>query len=260
MLLAVKLVLVPCLIAAITIAGARFGPRVAGVLTGLPVVAGPIVLFIALEQGPAFAARSAVATLAGETSLAAFCVVYAAAALRTPWWASTLLGWAAFLASTLVLDALDPSLAGAAALALAAPVAVLALTPRPLVARRAAYALPSAEIGLRMAAGVALVVALTAVAHALGPRLAGLLTIFPIATTILAAFSHRAEGAPFAIHLLRGLAAGLYALSAFFLTLAATLGAWGTARAFLAASAAALATQGIALAVVLRRARAQSHA
>jgi len=68
MLFVIKLVLVPLLIAAITAAGERLGPRIAGALTGLPVVAGPIALFIALEQGPAFAARAAVATLAGEVA------------------------------------------------------------------------------------------------------------------------------------------------------------------------------------------------
>jgi hypothetical protein len=50
--LAAKLVLVPLLIGAITVAGARLGPRIAGVLTGLPVVAGPIVLFLASTTVP----------------------------------------------------------------------------------------------------------------------------------------------------------------------------------------------------------------
>jgi hypothetical protein len=256
--LAVKIVLVPLLIAAITLAGQRFGPRAAGVLTGFPVVAGPIALFIAVEQGAAFAARSAAATLAGEASLAAFCIAYAVAALRTAWWTSTLLGWAAFLGSTLVLDALAPSLAAAAMLALAAPLAVLGLTPRMTVGPHGGDAVPLAEVVLRMAAGVTLMVAVTALAHALGPRLAGLLTVFPVATTVLAAFSHRSEGAPFAIHLLRGLAAGLYSLSAFFLTLAVTLDVWGTAPAFFAASAAALATQAVVFAGL--RIRSQSQA
>ncbi len=255
-MLAAKLVLVPLLIATITLAGARFGPRAAGALTGLPVVAGPIVFFLALEQGPAFAARSAVATLAGEGSLAAFCVVYAVAALRLSWPASTVLGWAAFVATTLVLDACEPSLAAATAIALVAPLVVMRLTPRPAVARPGRTTMPRAEIALRMGAGVALMLVLTAVARALGPRLAGLFTVFPIATTILAAFSHRRDGAAFAIRLLRGLGAGLYSLSAFFVTLALTLAAWGVTLAFAAAIAAALATQALVLATVHRHSQA----
>ena len=250
--LAAKLVLVPLLIAAITLAGARFGPRVAGVLTGLPVVAGPIVLFLAIEQGPAFAARSATATLAGEASLAVFCVLYGWAALRAAWWPSVVVGWAGFLATTLALDRVPLGLPAASVVALVAPLVVTFAMPRTPVARGITD-VTGGEIALRMAAGMVLMLALTAVAHALGPHLSGLLTVFPIATTVLAVFSHRAHGAAFAVQLLRGLALGLYSLTAFFLTLALGLEALGTPLGFVAASAAALGVQ----AVALRSARAR---
>ena len=246
-MLVAKLVLVPALIAAITLAGARFGARVAGALTGLPVVAGPIALFLALEQGAPFAARSAAATLAGEASLAAFCVLYARSAVRAPWWTSVAVGWLGFAAGTLVLDRVDLGLPGAFATAAAMPAVMLACIPRP----RTAAALGRSggnSIGLRMLAGVALMLVLTAIAHALGPRLSGLLTVFPIATTVLAVFSHRDAGAAFAAQLLRGLALGLYSLTAFFTTLALVLEPWGTAPAFLAAAAAALVAQALVLA------------
>lgn len=252
MMLAAKLVLVPLLIAAITVAGARFGPRVAGMLTGLPVVAGPIVLFLALEQGAAFAARSATATLAGEGSLAMFCLLYAWAALATPWWLSLTVGWTGFAAATLALDRVALSLPVAAGIALAAPVVLSGLAPRPVVARATAV-VTGVEIALRMAASVVLVLALTALAHVLGPHRSGLLTVFPIATTILAVFSHRAEGGVFAVQLLRGLALGLYSLTAFFLTLALTLERLGIGAAFPLAAAAALAVQGALLAAVARK-------
>ena len=92
-----------------------------------------------------------------------------------------------------------------------------------------------------------MVVALTGVADLLGPRLSGLLTVFPIAASVLAAFSHRSLGAPFAIHLLRGLAAGLYCLTAFFLALALLLERAGIAGAFAVAVLASLAVQAIVL-------------
>ncbi len=249
MILVIKLVLVPALIASITIAGGRFGPRVAGALTGLPVVAGPIVFFLALEQGTAFAARSAAATLAGLGSLAAFCVAYAMTAARTTWWASTLVGWLAFLVATLVLDRLAPSLPASIAIALLAPLVVIRLAPRSNLGRSANGGVGASEIAVRMLAGMTLMVMLTGIAHLLGPRLSGLLTVFPIATTILAAFSHRSDGATFAVQMLRGLAGGLYCLTAFFITLAFTLDALGIVPGFSLASAAAVVTQ----ALVLRR-------
>jgi hypothetical protein len=110
-----------------------------------------------------------------------------------------------------------------------------------------------------MLAGMTLMLILTAVAHVLGPRLSGLLTVFPIATTILAAFSHRSDGAAFAVQMLRGLAGGLYCLAAFFITLAFTLDALGIAPGFVLASVAALATQAFVLRLV-GRGPAQSQA
>jgi hypothetical protein len=256
-ILAAKFVLVPLLIALITVVGARFGPRIAGIVTGLPVVAGPIVFVMALQQGADFAARSATATLAGEGSLAAFCVLYAATALRAPWWVSTAVGWSGFAATTLVLDRLDPALPAAIAIALATPLVVMGLTPRPHRRWAGRIAVSATEIALRMAAGVALMLAVTGIAHLAGPRLSGLLTIFPIATTILAAFAHRSEGGAAAVHLLRGLAAGVYSLSAYFVTLALVLPSGGTAAGFAAAVAAALAAQALVLRVVGRAWRPQ---
>ena len=48
MTLLLKLVLVPGLIALVTVAGRRFGPRIGGWLNALPLVAGPVLFFLAL--------------------------------------------------------------------------------------------------------------------------------------------------------------------------------------------------------------------
>ena len=52
MLLALKLLLVPALLAAISMAGKRWGPGVAGWLAGFPSLTGPILFFLAIERGP----------------------------------------------------------------------------------------------------------------------------------------------------------------------------------------------------------------
>lgn len=250
--LATKLLLVPLLIAAITVAGQRLGPRMAGALTGLPVVAGPVALFLALEQGPSFAARAAVATLAGEASLGVFCVLYAGSAMRGPWGASVVVGWLGFALATLVLQSFAIPLPAALALALATPIAIRAATPRPVLPLRGGT-VSRAEMVLRMAAGAAMVAALTGIAELLGPRLSGLLTVFPIAASVLAVFSHRSLGAAFAVHLLRGLAAGLFSLTAFFLALALLLERAGTTWAFAAAVLASVAVQLVVLRTLDRR-------
>jgi hypothetical protein len=250
-LLALKLALAPLLIAAISLAAQRLGPRLAGALTAIPVVAGPLALVVALEQGPAFAARAAGATLAGELSLGVFCVIYAFLCLRAPWWLCLALGWAGFATSTLALDRLDPSLPAAFVLSLATPLGIRRLTPAPELPPLAG-SISRAELAIRMAAGAALVLAISGAARALGPRLSGLLTLFPVAVTVLAVFSHRGQGAPFAVHLLRGLAAGLYNLTAFFTTLALTLEPLGVAGSFALALAASVLVQ-LTVLRVLRR-------
>ena len=98
MTLLFKLVLVPGLIALVTMAGRRFGPRVGGWLNALPLVAGPVLFFLALEQGDQFVARAALSTLAGLAAVAAFAVIYSWVATRRPWWVCVLVGWTAFAA------------------------------------------------------------------------------------------------------------------------------------------------------------------
>ena len=103
MLLLAKLILVPTLIAAVTLAARRWGPRVAGLLTSLPVVGGPILVIYALEQGDVFAARAAEATLLGLIAVVAFCIAYATVAMRARWPLSVLSGWLAFTVVTALL-------------------------------------------------------------------------------------------------------------------------------------------------------------
>lgn len=82
---------------AVSLAGRRWGVAVAGVLGGLPVVAGPILLIETLSHGRDFGADAAAGTLLGLVALTAFVVVYdrvAAAAGPAP---SVLCGWTAFL-------------------------------------------------------------------------------------------------------------------------------------------------------------------
>ena len=82
-LLGVKVVLAPSFVVGASLVARRFGPRVGGLIAGLPVVAGPILLAYALAHGREFAATAAAGTLLGLVSLIAFVVVYARLAGRT---------------------------------------------------------------------------------------------------------------------------------------------------------------------------------
>src|SRR5690606_1004125 len=75
-LLSIKLTLVPAIIYAVTLAGRRWGARVAGRLSSFPVVAGPILLFVAIEQGAGFAAAAGAGTVAAVAAFAAYGLTY----------------------------------------------------------------------------------------------------------------------------------------------------------------------------------------
>jgi hypothetical protein len=241
--LILKLTLLPVLIGLVSLAGRRWGPTVTGWLVALPLTSGPVVVFLAIEQGATFAARAAQGTLLGLISLAAFCLVYGLLARSAGWLPCVVISWAVFFLLTVVLDRVTTPLW----VSFLAAIATLAVALRQLpgeVAGGAASPPPRWEIPMRMLAATAVVVTLTGLAHSLGPRLSGLLTPFPVAATILGAFTHRFEGASAAVRLLRGLLAGLFAFAVFFLMLAVTMERWGVAASLGVASVAMFALHG----------------
>jgi multidrug transporter EmrE-like cation transporter len=244
-LLAVKLLLAPAFVVGASLAARRFGPRVGGLIAGLPVVAGPILLAYALAHGREFAATAAAGTLLGLVSLITFVVVYGRLAPRLFWGASMLVGWLAFVAATVGFSALSLPVGVALGLAATALLVGLTVLPRPGQDLREHATPPAWDLPVRAACALALVLTLTAVAGWLGPQLSGLLAPFPIIATVLATFTHAQRGTDELLRLLRGLLSGLGAFALFFFVLAVSLHRLDTGAAFALATALALLTQGI---------------
>lgn len=244
-ILLLKLVLVPALIAGVTLAGRRWGPAVAGWLSAFPVVAGPILIFMAIEQGPAFAANAAAGTLSAVQAILAFGIAYA--------WAATRCGWllslsAAFMGYACAVACLS---LGSPALWVSMPAVALALwvAPRLYPSSRASPAAlpakPGGDMALRMLAGAVLVLAVTHFASTIGPHLSGVFAMFPVMGSVLAVFSHRSAGAGFVIQLLKGMVLGYYAFAVFCIVLSMMLTRTGAGTAFASAFAAALLVQAL---------------
>jgi hypothetical protein len=250
--LLVKLFLAPSFVVGASVTARRFGPRVGGLVAGLPVVAGPILLAYALAHGSGFAADAATGTLLGLVSLIAFVVVYGRLAGRLFWGASMFGGWLAFAVATAFFSALSVPAAGGLVLAFAALAAGLAALPRPQPVAPSSDPLPRWDLPLRAACALALVLTLTAIAGWLGPQLSGLLAPFPIIATVLATFTHAQRGVDETLRLLRGLISGFGAFALFCFTLAVSLPSLGIAAGFLLATAVALLTQALVLLVMHR--------
>lgn len=234
MLLVLRLVLVPLLIAAVTLAARRWGHRVAAFVTALPAVAGPTLAFYAVEQGASFAADAARASLLGLVGVAAFCLAYARASARLHWTMCLLLGWSSFAIVTLAMYRVHVGPIAAFAIAVAALFASRALLPaheRPLPASGA----PRWDLPLRMMSAGALVFFLTAAAERLGPAVSGILTPFPVATAILAGFTHAQRGSAACIQFLRTYTPGLCGFAVFCVMLALTMTRLPVAWSFVAA-------------------------
>jgi hypothetical protein len=231
---ALKLFLVPSLIGAITLASRRWGPGVAGWLSGFPIVSAPVLFFFAVDQGPQFASDAAVATLSAVFAVFLFSLAYAWTATRADWHASLAAGMLGYFSLVGLLSLIGPPVWVSAPLIVVMVAAAPRLFP-PGGAPREGQAGGMADLALRMIAGAALVVALTWFASDLGPRLSGLFAMFPVLGTVLAVFSHRHSGAPFTITLLRGMTLGYYAFSTFCLVLALALPRLSVALAFMLA-------------------------
>lgn len=248
-ILLLKLFLAPLLVVASTLAGRRWGPNVAGILVGQPVVAGPILYITYLQHGGDFAGDAAASSLLGVVSLAVFAVVFARIARRSGWPVTLTAGWAAAAVVDAALSDVHVTVVTAFPAVLAAIVTAMIFMPEPEPERPAGRALPSPPSwnlpGRAVATGV-LVLTVTTASGALGPHWTGLLAPFPIAISVVAAFVHAQNGHAETARTLAGALTGLVSLAIFCLSVAVLVRPIGGA-AFLASVALAVPAQLLAV-------------
>lgn len=217
-MLLLKLTLVPLFIALVTLAGRRWGTRLAGILGGLPVVAGPIVVILALEQGQAFGVQAATAALAAAAGLLSFGTAYSWFSLNMRWPAATVSALLVWLLAVLLLSMLHVTPLSALCIGVGAMLITPLLLPRVTAQAKAGSTLH--DLPLRLLAGALLTFSITQLAQLLGSTWSGILAVFPVIGLILSVFTHRNQGAAHVTLLYRGTVRGLYSFSVFFFILA----------------------------------------
>ena len=246
MLLLLKVLIAPALVGAVTLSVRRWGPAIGGWLSGMPVVAGPVVVFMSIEQGTDFGARASHATLTGLIGTVAFALTYARLSTRAAWYVCLLAGWVIFALVTTALYAIDPSLpvslAGLVAASLVGPCLLPATT-----GHAAPVGSPRGDLALRLLATATLVLVLTAVADELGPTLSGLLNAFPVLSTIITAFTHAQHGSGPTIAFVRGFTRSIIGFGSFAFMLALTMVPLGLGWALVVAMVAQIVVSGITL-------------
>lgn len=252
-LLAAKLILTPLVILIASLVSRRWGDAVGGWLVGLPVVSGPVSVFLAIERGPEFTSQAALGSVAGVVSQASFCVGYGLAASRG-WPTAFASATFAYVATAAASTWLAPPLIVAVPVAAASLLLARRFVPRSRGPHFAASA-PWWEIPARMIVVTALVVAITGFASTLGPRASGLSASYPIVSAALAIFAHVARGPAGGMDALRGMASALYGFIGFFAVIATLMVPLGAPIAFGLALAVALCIQGLTLMWIQREVR-----
>jgi hypothetical protein len=235
-----RLALVPAAIWLATLAARRWGHTVSGYLGGLPLIGGPITLYLALDHGTDFAARSATITLAAILGQGAHLTAFAHTARRASWPVALLAGWASFSIVALAVTWLAPGAWLALAFAMAGLAFAWFVLPHPHEPAVPAR-IPRAELRLRLVAAFLLAAAILWAADAFGAVASGVLLSVPVTGSIMPPFTLALYGADSVARLTRGFVVGLTGFTAFFFVLAMAVVSWGIVAAFAAAVLAALA-------------------
>lgn len=253
MALALKLALVALSVLLASLAARRFGHAVGGTIAGLPMIAGPIMGFLLLQQTPAQVHDIAVATLVCLPATVLHLLSYAWSVARWHWrWpAALLLANMVFVCAGAALLWRPAPDVVVFALALFATLAGPHAMPR-LKLVPGAVAIPRVELALRVAAAMAMALALIRGAAVMPAGASGLLLAIPITGNVLPCFTLPRHGSAATVALLAGFVRGLLGFASFFITLGFGLQRWPVGVAYALAWAAALAAVGAAQAVRLR--------
>jgi hypothetical protein len=233
--LAIKMAVTALFLSAATIIAERLGVVAGALVATLPVSAGPVYVFLALDHGAAFISASAVASLALNTATAIFITVYVLAAQRRSLWISISLALAVWLAVTLAFVPVRWTAVSALALNLV----VFALCAW-IVEPYGRVAMPPTirpwyDFVMRSGLVALLVGAVIALSFRIGPTGSGVLAVFPVIYLSMMLILHRRVGGPATAAVLANAVSGLAGFAAALLTLHLAAVPLGSALALVAA-------------------------
>lgn len=236
-----KAMLTTVSVALVLLVAQTFGRRLAGLLAGLPIITAPALLWVAGEHGAAFAARTAVGSIAACGLMALFALAYERASRRH----GPALSLAVSIGTIGVISAPAAALAGHPLRALAFTLACCALAAALLPLSRAG-ATPARRLRgeILYTAIMAGLVSLAAslVARTFGPYWAGVMAALPVISTAALVNQHLTATHDDIRRFLRGYVAGLSGKALFALTFAVAVVAAGAPVALALGALVGLAT------------------
>lgn len=244
LLLCLKVILSPLLVAAATLAHRRWGPAIGGRLVGLPLTAAPLLILLSVAEGAHFTARMAVSDQAGDVAASAWCLVYAVAARRIRPLGAFVVAGAAFAVVAAILGEFHTNVVTATLLASLAIVLVLRWWPAARIDdERAIEEADGSDLLVRMLVAAIFTFGLSEAASSLGAGTAGLIGALPLVSIVLAVATHHRQGSAAVNGFLHGVMAGSFSVISFLAVVAIGLPILGVLVTFPLAIVAALVSQ-----------------
>jgi hypothetical protein len=230
-LLILKLTIVPLALWLFGIVERAHGPRVAGWLAGFPIVGGPLLLFVTMDQGTQFGSQAALGAYFGLVPWLGFTMTYAFCSRRMGWLWCSLIGFSVWTALAVTAVMMRGASRWLELLPLAAFLAALFAYPRGEASdeerEHVWWGLPA-----RMVAGAGLTILITQFAAAMGSRWSGIFATFPVMGSIICISSHLQYGRHAVQEAVAGMSLGLASVGTFCFAAYLLLGMTGMWAAF----------------------------
>jgi hypothetical protein len=253
-MLLLKLLLIACTVYLSSLAARSGGHALAGLVTGMPMIVGPILGLVLIDHGPAVTERVTWAAITCFPATLVHALVFSVAARRFSWPVCLVLATVCFLLAAAGLSWLALPQGWVAVLAAASPSLTVLLMSRnslnlgsphttaTIPVAPASVQIPTSEVFFRIAAAVAMAAAIIIGADHFPSFVSGLLLAIPIAGAVLPCFTLPRYGHVATEKLLKGFAKGLNGFCAFCIALAVLLVHVHPALAFFLALCTAAAT------------------
>ncbi len=176
----VKLVVAVAVVIGLSLIAERVSPRVAGILAGSPTGSAITLFFIGLQEGPSFAAESAIYNMLGLVAMQAFIYFYYKASLRLNVLLSSIIAIAVYFVAIWGLHFIHLNRFVLMAITTASIFLFLYLF-KPIRNTRVKdrVRLNVGVLFVRALAAASIILLVTGVARTVGPTWAGLFTAFP---------------------------------------------------------------------------------
>jgi hypothetical protein len=194
--LIVKMAITAAFVVAATVTAERVGPLIGGLVATLPIGAGPVYVFLALDHDAHFIAQSAVASLAINAVNVIFALSYALLAQTRSRAVSMSLAFLVWLVFAGAVHEVQWSYAGVAAMNLIV-ISICLWLARPLRhVRVQAFRTRWTDMALRAGLVALLVGVVVTFSFQLGPAGSGILAVFPVVLISIMFILHSRVGGP----------------------------------------------------------------